>query len=73
MNRCDLLQVKIQPTHRSGMGLKAIKPEARVPKVLGGDPSASSGSGFGQWACRTGCYNLLRVRVRSMGLSNWVL
>ncbi len=27
MNRCDLLQVKIQPTHRSGMGLKAINPK----------------------------------------------
>ena len=34
MNRCDLLQVKIQPTDRSGMGLKA-KFRARVTKSCG--------------------------------------
>jgi len=34
MNRCNLLQVKIQPTHRSGMGLKA-KNMARVVKSCG--------------------------------------
>ena len=62
MNRCDLLQVKIQPTHRSGMGLKPkimMKVVGQHQRInirrslnygegdKGGAPSTSSGTGFG--------------------------
>ena len=64
MNRCDLLQVKIQPTHRSGMGLKAKKTEegdegaggplrqaqgpGSVSEFVELDVISCSGPGFGQ-------------------------